>query len=293
MPVGPTADASVPAPVCYRHAGRETYVRCNRCERPICPDCMRAASVGFQCPECVAAGATTVREPRTTFGGRLTDGSSRVTQVVLAVCVGVYVVGLLIGEGELQLRLGNIAGPVLLREDGPVEGVAAGQYYRLLTAAFLHANLIHLTFNMLALAQLGPGLEQRLGRVRFLGLYLLSALGGSTLSFLVSDPGALGVGASGAIYGLFGAYFVVARRLGGDTRPIVILILVNLAISFAVPIIDWRAHLGGLVTGAAVAVLLVYVPKGPQQARRQLVGAGLLAVIIIAAIVVRTSALAG
>ena len=254
---------------------------------------MRVASVGFQCPECVAEGAKTVREPRTTFGGRITDESSRVTQVVLAVCVGLYAVGLVVGERELQLRLGNIAGPVLLREDGPVEGVAAGQYYRLLTAAFLHANLIHLVFNMLALAQLGPGLEQRLGRVRFLGLYLLSALGGSTLSFLISDPGALGVGASGAIYGLFGAYFVVERRLGGDTRPIVTLILVNLAISFAVPIIDWRAHLGGLVTGAAVAVLLAYVPKGPRRALWQLLGAVLLAGLVAGAIVLRTSALAG
>lgn len=254
---------------------------------------MRAASVGFQCPECVSEGAKTVRTPRTTFGGRVTDDSSRVTQVVLAVCVGLYVLGLLIGERELQLRLGNIAGPVLLREDGPVEGVAAGQYYRLLTAAFLHANLIHLVFNMLALAQLGPGLEQRLGRVRFLGLYLLAALGGSTLSFLISDPGVLGVGASGAIYGLFGAYFVVERRLGGDTRPIVTLILVNLAISFAVPIIDWRAHLGGLITGAAVAVLLAYLPPGPRRGQWQLLGVGLLVGLIVAALVVRTSTLAG
>ena len=278
---------------CYRHPSRETGVSCSNCGRPICPDCMRVASVGFQCPECVAEGAKTVREPRTTFGGRITDESSRVTQVVLAVCVGLYAVGLVVGERELQLRLGNIAGPVLLREDGPVEGVAAGQYYRLLTAAFLHANLVHLVVNMLALAQLGPGLEQRLGRVRFLGLYLLSALGGSTLSFVISDPGALGVGASGAIYGLFGAYFVVERRLGGDTRPIVTLILVNLAISFAVPIIDWRAHLGGLVTGAAVAVLLAYVPKGPRRALWQLLGAVLLAGLVAGAIVLRTSALAG
>ncbi len=254
---------------------------------------MRAASVGFQCPECVAEGAKTVREARTTFGGRITDDSSRVTQVVLAICVGLYALGLVIGERELQLRFGNIAGPVLLRDDGPVEGVAIGQYYRLLTSAFLHANLVHLVFNMLALAQLGPGLEQRLGRVRYLGLYLLSALGGSTLSYLISDPGALGVGASGAIYGLFGAYFVVERRLGGDTRPIVTLIAVNLAISFAIPIIDWRAHLGGLVTGAAVAVLLAYLPAGPRRTQVQLLGAGLLVVLLAAAISLRTSALAG
>ncbi len=254
---------------------------------------MRAASVGFQCPECVAEGSKTVRQARTTFGGRITDDSSRVTQVVLAICVGLYALGLIIGEQELQLRFGNIAGPLLLREDGPVEGVAAGQYFRLLTSAFLHAGLLHLVLNMLALAQLGPGLEQRLGRVRFLALYLLSAFGGSTLSYLISDPGTLGVGASGAIYGLFGAYFVVERRLGGDTRPIVTLIAVNLAISFAIPIIDWRAHLGGLVTGAAVAVLLAYLPAGPRRTQVQLLGAGLLVVLLVAAIALRTSALAG
>ncbi|MCW2713356.1 MAG: rhomboid family intrarane serine protease [Frankiales bacterium] len=254
---------------------------------------MRAASVGFQCPECVAEGAKTVREARTTFGGRITDDSSRVTQIVLAVCVGLYVLGLIVGERELQLRFGNIAGPVLLSEDGPVEGVAVGQYFRLLSAAFLHANLLHLVFNMLALAQLGPALEQRLGRVRYLGLYLLSALGGSTLSYLISDPGALGVGASGAIYGLFGAYFVVARRLGSDTRPIVTLIAVNLAISFAVPIIDWRAHLGGLLTGAAVAALLAYLPAGPRRTQLQLLGAAVLVALLAVAVAMRTSALAG
>lgn len=254
---------------------------------------MRPASVGFQCPECVVEGAKTVREARTTFGGRITDDSSRVTQTLLAICVGLYVLGLVVGEVELQRRLQNVGGPLLLVEDGPVEGVAAGQYYRLLTSAFLHANLIHLVLNMLLLAQLGPGLEQRLGRVRYLALYLLSALGGSTLSFLIADPGVRGVGASGAIYGLFGAFFVVQRRLGGDTGQIVTLIAVNLVITFAVPFIDWRAHLGGLITGAAVAAVLAYAPAGPRRTLLQVLGAGLLVMMLASAIVLRTSALAG
>ncbi len=119
-------------------------------------------------------------------------------------------------------------------------GVAEGQWYRLLTAAFLHAGLFHLLMNMFALFTVGPPLEAALGRSRFLTLYVLSALGGSTLSMLVSSPGTLGVGASGAIFGLFGAFYVVVRRGGGQTGPLLLLLGINLVITFSVPIIDWR-----------------------------------------------------
>lgn len=270
------------APVCYRHPDRETYVACTRCERPICPDCMRPASVGFQCPECVAEGAKTVRQGRTVFGGRVSGDTSRVSITIIALNVAVYVLGLLSAR-SLAPEFGNLSGPARFGPGGELQGVEAGQVYRLITAAFLHGGLFHLLMNMFALAQLGPVLESALGRVRFLALYLLSALGGSTLSFLVSDRGTLGVGASGAIFGLFGAYYIVVRRLGGETRSIVTLLAVNLVITFAVPIIDWRAHLGGLVTGAVVAAAMAYAPRGE---RRDLVQAGacagVLALIVLA-----------
>jgi membrane associated rhomboid family serine protease len=147
--------------------------------------------------------------------------------------------------------------------------------------------------NMLALAQLGPVLEAALGRVRFLALYVLSALGGSVLSYLLSDPLQLGVGASGAIFGLFGAYYVVVRRLGGETRSIVTLLVINLVITFTVPIIDWRAHLGGLVTGAVVAAAFAYVPRGPQRSRLHTVACVAVALVLVAAVVARTTALGG
>ena len=251
------------APVCYRHPDRETWVRCTRCERPICPDDMRSASVGFQCPECVAEGNQGVRQARTTFGGRISGDTSRV----------------------------SLAGPVLFEVGGEPQGVAVGQYYRLFTAAFLHAGLLHLLLNMFALAQLGPVLESALGRVRFLVLYVLSALGGSTLSYLVSDAGTLGVGASGAIFGLFGAYYVVVRRLGGETRSIVTLLVINLVITFTIPIIDWRAHLGGLLTGALIATALAYAPKGDRRTQVQSIACGVVALLLVAAIVLRTIAL--
>jgi membrane associated rhomboid family serine protease len=285
-----TGDQAAP-PTCYRHPDRETWVRCTRCERPICPDCMRAASVGFQCPDDVAAGAKTVRQGRTVFGGRVSGDTSRVTIALVALNVLVFVVGLAVGERSLQIEYGNVPGPVLL-QDG-VGGVATGEYYRLITAAFLHAGVFHLAMNMFALATLGPVLESALGRSRFLALYLLSALGGSTLSFLLSSPGQFGVGASGAIFGLFGAYYVVVRRLGGETRSIVTLLVINLVITFAVPIIDWRAHLGGLLTGAVIAAAFAFVPKGPRRTAMQASACAVVLVVLVGIVAARTAMLGG
>ena len=276
------------APVCYRHPDRETYVACTRCARPICPDCMRPASVGFQCPECVSEGAKSVRQGRTVFGGRVSGDTSRISLTIVAINVAIYVLGLL-GSRDFALGFGNLPGPVLI--DGDPAGVATGQYYRLATAAFLHASAFHLAFNMFALAQLGPVLESALGRVRFLALYVLSALGGSTLSYLVSGQGTLGVGASGAIFGLFGAYYIVVRRLGGETRSILILLGVNLVITFAVPIIDKPAHLGGLLVGALVATALAYAPRGERRNALQAGACVAVGVVILLGVVLRTAAL--
>jgi membrane associated rhomboid family serine protease len=248
---------------------------------------MRAASVGFQCPECVAAGARTVREPRTVFGGRVSGDTSRVSIALIVANVAVHLLGMAVGERELQLRFANVPG------FAGSFGVADGEFYRLLTAAFLHAGLFHLAMNMFALAALGPALEQALGRVRFAALYVLSALGGSTLSYLVSAPNQFGVGASGAIFGLFGAYYVVVRHLGGQTGPIAALLAVNLVITFAVPIIDWRAHLGGLVTGALLALALARIPRGPHRTQLQAAACIGVAVLLVALVLVRTLSLAG
>ena len=232
-----------------------------------------------------------MREPRTAFGGRISGDTSRVSLTLVAVNVAVFVLGLAVGDGELQLRFGNIAGPAALQPGGGLDGVVTGEYYRLLTAAFLHAGLLHLMFNMFALATVGPMLESALGRLRFAALYALSALGGSVLSLVLSSPNQLGVGASGAIFGLFGAYYVVVRRMGGETRAIVTLLVINLVITFAVPIIDWRAHLGGLVTGAALAAVFAYAPRNR---RRDAVHAGAcvaVASVLVVAVALRTVAL--
>ena len=238
---------------------------------------MVAASVGFQCPECVKEGNKGLRQARTTFGGRVSSDTSRVTLTLVAVNVVVFVLGLAGGERQLQVDYAD--NPVL---------VASGDYYRLITSAFLHGGLIHIVANMLALLQVGPYLEAALGRTRFLALYLVSALGGSAASMLLSDPTSLSVGASGAIFGLFGALFVVVRRLGGDTGAITTIIAINTVIGFVVPIIDWRAHLGGLVTGALVAAAFAYAPRAQRTAVH--VGACVLALGLIAAVVLARAA---
>jgi membrane associated rhomboid family serine protease len=140
---------------------------------------------------------------------------------------------------------------------------------------------------------LGPPLESALGRVRFLALYLLSALGGSVTAFLLAPANTLGVGASGAIFGLFGAYYVVVRKMGGSTSAIVGLLAVNLVITFAVPFIDWRAHLGGLVTGALVAAAMAYAPRDERRSAVQAVACIAVTVLLVVLVIVRKAALTG
>lgn len=236
-------------PTCYRHPGRETWVRCQRCERPICPDCMRDAAVGFQCPECVAEGNKSVRQARTTFGGAVVS-VPRVTWTLLVINVLAYAAEVL-----------NPAYVINRFATSSLMIAFEGEWYRLITGAFLHAQppaFWHILFNMWALYAIGPELERRLGHLRFAALYLLSALGGSVAVYLF---GLSAVGASGAIYGLFGALFVVSKRLGYDPRGVLWLIGINVVITFIVPSISWQGHVGGLITGGVLAAAFAYAPE--------------------------------
>lgn len=275
--------AGASTPRCYRHPGRETYVRCSRCDRPICPDCMVPASVGFQCPECVREGARTVRTPRTVFGGRVAAREGVVTKVIIAACLVVFVLQQVLGD-EFTARFWQI-GLAYDRLLGPgLHGVGAGEWYRLVTVAFLHAGVLHVAFNLYALWLFGPPLEHLLGRARFVALYALSAVGAAATSYAFSPPNQPSVGASGAIFGLFGAFFVVNRHLGRDTSALVGLMVVNLVLGFVIPNIDWRAHVGGLVTGAVVAWVLVRAPAS----RRTAVQAGGCAAVLIVVLGIAT-----
>lgn len=251
FPSAPQSPAE--APTCYRHPGRRTYVRCTRCERYICADCMRDAAVGHQCVECVQAGARSIRQPRTRFGGRQRSATPVVAYTLIAINVLAFVLQMVSREVEKQLVLWSPA-------------VADGQLYRLVTAAFLHYGATHLLLNMWALYVVGPPLEMWLGRLRFGALYALSGLGGSVLVYLLSPLNVATAGASGAIFGLFGATFMVAKRLNFDLRWVVAVIVVNLAFTFIIPavssqLISWQGHVGGLVTGGLVAAAYVYPPR--------------------------------
>ncbi|WP_326598096.1 rhomboid family intramembrane serine protease [Streptomyces sp. NBC_01803] len=275
---------------CYRHPDRETGIRCARCDRPICPSCMISAPVGYQCPDCVqgASGVARAARPRTLAGGTVVDDPRLITKILLGLNLAVFAAVLIAGD-RLVTDLGMLGYAIDARTFEWI-GVADGQWYRMLTAAFLHEQIWHLAFNMLGLWFLGPPLETALGRVRYLALYLVSALAGSTLSYLLAEQNQLSLGASGAIFGLFGATAVLLRRLRADTRPIAILLAINLVITFTWSNIAWQAHIGGLVAGAAIAYGMVNAPRE----RRTLVQVGtcvLVLVVIAVACVIRTTQL--
>jgi membrane associated rhomboid family serine protease len=274
---------------CYRHPAREAHVRCTRCNRRICPDCMIEASVGFQCPECVREGNASVRQARTTLGGRVTDGAGTVTKVLIGINVAVFFVQLVSSSVTARFELvGAFPPPPSIA----VLGVADGQYYRLLTATFMHGGYLHIGFNMYALYLFGPTLESALGRFRYLSLYLLSALGGSAASYTFNAPSQGSLGASGAVFGLLGAFFIVNRKFGRDNSGLLVLVAINLGLAFLPGFgnIDWHAHVGGLITGALVASAMVYAPRDKRNVV-QAAGCIVVLLMIVAAVIWRTSQL--
>jgi len=290
----PGTGGGAEVPTCFRHPERETYLSCVRCGRPACPECLRSAPVGQQCVECVKEGNRGVRKPAAMFGGRAVSGAL-VTYTLVGLNVLFYLVEWVYPRIVNYLDMVGAARDPALH--GQVVGVAAGEEYRLITSAFLHEpgfagfGPAHIIFNMWALLLVGPGLERLLGRLRFLAVYLLSALGGSVLFYVLVPPYQQALGASGAVFGLFGAWFVVSRRMQVDTRAIVILIVINLVIGFVVPNIAWQDHIGGLLTGGLLTAAYAYAPRQ----HRVLVQAGATAAIVVllaAAVIARNSQLA-
>jgi len=272
-------------PVCPRHPDRVSYVRCQRCNRPTCPECQRPAAVGIQCVDCVREGQKTMRMPRTQFGAPVSAGGRPV--VTLAIVVICAVVWLL-----------QQVSPQVTRDLAFVPVLGATEPWRFLTAAFAHSpgQVLHILFNMYALWQIGQYLEPMLGRIRFAILYLVSAFGGSVGYLLMASPPPLPltqtgidhsswvvsmVGASGAVFGLFGALLVLNRHLGRSSGPMFGVLAINAVLGFVVPGIAWQAHLGGLLTGAALAGVITLTAP---QSRRRLQLPALVAVTVLLAI---------
>jgi len=278
---------------CYRHPDRLTGVRCTRCGRPICPQCQRPAAVGFQCPDDVRAGQASVRRPRTMVGARAGAGTPMVSYGLIGLNVLIYLVTALSPGGTV----GDNTGSRLFGqwELAPVLVGLDHDYQRLITAAFLHFGPIHLLLNMLALYMLGPALEQVLGWWRYLAVYLLGALGGSVAILAFGEIRQPVVGASGAIFGLFAAAVVLARRVGFNSTSLWITIGINFVYTFSVANISKLGHIGGFVFGGAAALVLVggrLTGRGRlPSVRLQVAGLAALLVLLVAVAIGRTEQL--
>jgi membrane associated rhomboid family serine protease len=246
------------AETCYRHPDRETRVSCSSCGRPICPDCMTPTPVGMRCPECMRQ-RTKVVQGVGGGGGRF--GAFPATVVLIAINVVAYLIEIAGGPGGLNNPNGSVIVDFALRG----ASVANGEWYRLITGGFLHESLFpHLFFNMLLLFLLGRLLEPALGTIRFVALYFASLLAGAFGALLLTDPAVFTLGASGAVFGLIGAAFVIARGRGMNALAgeLGFLIVINLAFTFGAANISIGGHLGGLVAGVVCALAIVAGERG-------------------------------
>jgi membrane associated rhomboid family serine protease len=262
---------------CYRHPDRQSYILCQRCGRTVCAECQTQAAVGVHCPECVREARESAPRTRPAVVTRMRSslrGSSGVPVVTYSL-IGINVAAYL-----LQLVTGGLALQAFAYLATP--GATVAEPWLMLTAAFLHSmsSPLHILFNMFSLYIFGPILEQAIGRARFLVLYLLAAFGGS-VAVLLLNPGVVVVGASGAIFGLMGAFFVVQRRLGGNSAQLLIVIGLNLVIGFVVPGISWEGHVGGLVVGSGVAAIYL-ATRRRQQKPAQIAAVAGVAVLLLA-----------
>jgi membrane associated rhomboid family serine protease len=258
---------------CYRHPKRQSFVLCQRCGRTICADCQTQAAVGVQCPECVRDGRNSVSKlPLRTQASRAfrpRAGAPIVTYSIIAICVVVFAFQQFGGNSLTnQLAFG---------------GHVLTQPWRVLTSSVAHGSILHLLFNMYALYLMGSVLEPMLGRVRLILLYVLTALGGCVAVLWIA-PGGLVIGASAAIFGMFGAFFIIVRKLGGNATQILIVIGINLVLGFIIPGISWEGHVGGLIVGVALGAIITRT-RGRRMAPLQAILFSAVAVALVVAVV--------
>ncbi|ANF32192.1 rhomboid family protein [Leifsonia xyli] len=265
---------------CYRHPDRESYVLCQRCGRTICGECQTPGAVGVVCPECMAQQRASHPRTKPAWMTRLTgQGAPVVTYAIIGVCVLVFIVQT-VGD-LLGFQVTNA-----LRYAGaysyPASVSGAFEPWRMFTSIFAHANILHLLLNMYTLFIFGSALEPMLGRARYLALFLISGFAGSLGVLLIASPVVPVVGASGAIFGLFGAYFIIQRRLGGNATQMLVLLAINLGIGFLPGFnIAWQAHVGGLIGGVLVGLIFVETRQANRR-RWQLPLLVLLCVVFVA-----------
>lgn len=267
----PSASAE---PTCPRHPERVSYVRCQRCERPTCPECQRPAAVGVLCVDCLAEAKAQARPVRSRLGFTAAAGPPLVAYALIGLNVAVFLLApVLIGDGwEYYLGLW----PGASTQDIAQFLEVGDEWYRWVTAGFIHFGLFHIAMNMFALWQLGSVLEPAVGRLRFIALYAASLIGSSAGVMLLANDGVHG-GASGAIFGLLAAYGIVLRRLRLPYQSVLVIAAIFIGgplISEFIPALSffaglsWQGHLGGAIVGAIVMLVLFRSVDRREQARR-------------------------
>lgn len=262
---------------CYRHPDRQSFVLCQRCGRTVCPQCQTQAAVGVHCPECVREDRASAPRTRPAVVTALRSTNTPVvTYSIIALCVLVFIAQSIPGTVGTMVDLFGAYRP----------RYTAQLPWTMVTSMFLHGSIPHIALNMFSLYIFGSILERSLGRGRFIALYLLSGFAGSVAVLLLAPTIAV-VGASGAIFGLLGAFFVIQRKLGGNNLQLVILIVLNLVIGFVPGLnIAWQAHIGGLVVGAAVAFVYLRTRSQAQRTTQILGVSGIAAALIAVTVAV-------
>jgi membrane associated rhomboid family serine protease len=270
---------------CYRHPGRQSFVLCQRCGKTVCPDCQVQAAVGVHCLDCARQNRPVRPKPRFVTAFRSTSTQPVVTYSLIGITAFFFILQSVPGIGSTVTQALQYAGAYTQPGIGaPLEP------WRMITSVFMHGSVLHLLFNMYALFIFGQGLEHTLGRARYLTLYLLAGLGGSVAVDLIASPYQGVVGASGAIFGLMGAYFIIQRHLGGTNVQLLVLVGINLVIGFIPGVgISWQAHLGGLAAGALIGFIFTKTRNVRQKNTQMLLlvatGVGLVALTVARAVV--------
>jgi len=287
---------------CYRHPQRETGVSCSNCGRPICHECMISAPVGFRCPECVKeqnvrgsrAKVVTRGQIRSRWGagGGVMSGGAPVTKVLIGINVALFLAELLFGAVGM---MGGGSTRVLV-DMGALVPAFVGvnhEYWRLFTAMFLHGSLLHIAFNMYALYIGGSYLEMIAGKGKYLAVYVVAGVAGNVAVYLLAAPISVTIGASTAIFGIFGALFIYSLHnrdsaVGRALSSMGTVILINLVITFVVPGISWQGHVGGLIGGVLAVEALTWFgqrdlrsPFGPRDAALL---AAIVALLVVAVV---------
>jgi membrane associated rhomboid family serine protease len=269
---------------CYRHPDRETGLSCSECGRPICTDCVTFAPVGLRCPDHAAAddsGGSVQRRAQKAVrrSTRVGPTDAIVTKLLVAANVIVYLIT--VAQSPYSGKLNSPGGSLFNNWALFGPAVDHGDWWRLITSAFLHGGLLHIAFNMLALWWLGSPVEIALGRARYLGLYLVSGLAGAA-GALIADPNSVTVGASGAIFGLLGAGLILEWQATGSLAGnYLMLIVINLAISFSPGLnISYGGHIGGLIGGIVTTLAFTHA----RRPRAQFAGIGATAIVTLLAV---------